>query len=100
MEFRLNKVDPEVRQRVKHTTSAGKVHNKRGIFINKDYRDRGKDRQGNFSSELNKYKQGKNKKAILVKAVKTEEVQIEAFKEQKDNISKDRERGTILDVKK
>ncbi|MFL0197091.1 hypothetical protein ACJDU8_16215 [Clostridium sp. WILCCON 0269] len=100
MEFRLNKVDLEVRHRVKETTSAGKVHNKRGIFINKEYKDRGKDRQGDFRSELNKYKQGKNKKRILVKAVKVEEVEIKAFKKEKDNISKDTTRGIILDVKK
>lgn len=100
MEFRLNKVDPEVRQRVKETTSAGKVHTKSGIVINEDYKDRGKDRQGDFKSELNKFKQGKNKKPILVKAVKMEEIEVKAFKEEKSNISKDIERGTILDVKK
>ena len=100
MEFRLNKVDPEVRRRVKETTSAGKVHNKSGIFINKDYKGKEKNNQGDFNSELTKYKQGKNKKRIFVEASKVEKVEVKAFKEEKENLSKDDERGNILDVKK
>ncbi|ADK14024.1 MULTISPECIES: hypothetical protein [Clostridium] len=100
MEFRLNKIDPEVRRRVKETTSAGKVHNKSGIFINKDYKGQKKNSQGDFKAELTKYKQGKSKKRIFVEASKVEEVQVKAFKEDKENISTNDERGNILDVKK
>ena len=100
MEFRLNKVDPEVRRRVEKTTSTGKVHNKSGIFINKDYKGKEKNNQGDFNSELTKYKQGKNKKRIFVEANKIERVEIKAFKEEKEDISIDDERGNILDVKK
>ncbi|RMC99079.1 hypothetical protein D9O40_12320 [Clostridium autoethanogenum] len=99
MEFRLNKIDPEVNRRVKETTRAGKVHNKSGIFINQDYKDKKNSNQGDFKSELTKYKQGKNKKRIFVEASKIERVEIKAFKEE-ENISKDDERGSILDVKK
>lgn len=100
MEFRLNKVDPEVRRRVKEITSAGKVHNKSGIFINKDYKGKEKNSKGDFKSELSKYNQGKNKKRIFVEANKIERVEIKAFKEEKEDISIDDERGNILDVKK
>ncbi|OAA83171.1 hypothetical protein [Clostridium ljungdahlii] len=100
MEFRLNKIDPEVQRRVKETTSAGKVHNKSGIFINKDYKDKKHNGQGDFKSELTKYKQGKNKKRIFVEANKVERVEIKAFKEEKENLSIDNEIGNILDVKK
>lgn len=82
MEFRLNKIDPEVRRRVKETTSTNKIHNKREILINKDHRDKGKNSQENFSSELSKYKEGKNKKHVLVQASKVEEVEVKAFKEE------------------
>ena len=93
MEFRLNKIDPETRRR-------GKVHNKSGIFINKDYKGKEKNGQGDFKSELSKYKQGKNKKRIFVEASKVEKVEVKAFKEEKENLSRDKERGSILDVKK
>jgi hypothetical protein len=100
MEFRLNKIDPEVRQRVKETTSANKVHNKREIFINSDNKDKGKNKQGSFEIEFNKYKQGKSKKKIMVQAIRTEEVEVKAFKEEGQIFSKDDKKGTILDVKK
>lgn len=100
MEFRLNKVDPEVRQRVKETTSANKIHNKREIFVNSDSKDKEKNKQGNFETELIKYKQGKNKKKIMIQATKTEEVEIRAIKEEGQILSKDDKKGTILDVKK
>ena len=100
MEFKLNKIDPEVRQRVKETTSAGKVHNKAGIFINKDHKGRKKGNQGEFNSQLNKYKQDKDKKRVLVQATKVENVEVKAFKEEGENLSKDDKKGTILDTKK
>jgi hypothetical protein len=100
VEFRLNKVDPEVRQRVKETTSANKIHNKREIFVNSDSKDKEKKKQGNFETELIKYKQGKNKKKIMIQATKTEEVEIRAIKEEGQILSKDDKKGTILDVKK
>lgn len=100
MEFRLNKVDPEVRQRVKETTSSSKVHNKREIFINNDQKNKGKNGQNSFDAELKKYKQGKSKKRIMVQATKVEEVEVKAFREEGQTISKDDGRGTILDVKK
>jgi hypothetical protein len=100
VEFRLNKVDPEVRQRVKETTSANKIHNKREIFVNSDSKDKEKNKQGNFETELIKYKQGKNKKKIMIQATKTEEVEIRAIKEEGQILSKDDKKGTILDVKK
>jgi hypothetical protein len=33
MEFRLNKVDVEIRQKVKDTTKSGVVHTKEGISV-------------------------------------------------------------------
>lgn len=96
----MNKIDPEARQRVKETTSTNKVHNKREIFINRDNKDGKRNNQGNFGAELSKYKNGKSKKKILVQATKVEEVKVNAFKEEGENVSRADKRGTILDVKK
>lgn len=100
MEFRLNKVDPEVRQRVKETTSSGKVHNKSGITINKDSKKE-KNRNGeDFSSKLEKEKNKQVKKRISVDAMKVEDIDIPVYKEEKESQSTDEVSGYILDVRK
>lgn len=100
MEFRLNKIDPDVRQRIKEITRSGKVHNKSEISIGKDYKDRERRQEGNFKSELSKYKEKNNKKHLVVEATKMEEVKVPAFKDEDECFSNDDSRGSILDVKK
>ncbi|NMM61274.1 hypothetical protein HBE96_00870 [Clostridium sp. P21] len=98
MEFRLNKIDPEVRQRVKETTSAGKIHTKSGIAINKDNK---KNKNGqDFSSELEKQKDKRKAKKIYVDALKSEEVEVSVYKEEKEDLSKDEIKGYIIDIRK
>lgn len=75
MEFRLNKIDPDLRQQINEATSEGKVHSKNNISVNKE---KNWDNKKNFLYKLEKYK---NKKKLMVDAVKTENVEIEAFKE-------------------
>lgn len=99
MEYKLNKIDPEVRQRVNETTSAGKVHTKTGLNINKDNKDK-KNRNGNdFSAQLEKQK-NKNKDKFSVQAVKLDEVEVSAYKEEVENLDKDETKGHMLDVRK
>lgn len=98
MEFRLNKIDPEVRERVKETTSSGKIHTKAGVIINKDTKKNKEDNEADFEDELKRQKK-KGKKKLLVQAVKVEEVQIPAYKEA-DSSSEDENRGHFLDVRK
>lgn len=98
MEFRLNKVDPEVRQRVKETTSAGKVHTKSGIVINEHNKKNKENEEPDFSEKLRKQKD-KKKKKILIEAVKVEEVEVPSYKEPEDS-APDENRGHFLDVRK
>ena len=110
MEFILNKIDPEVRKRVRETTSSGKVHTKSGIVINKDNKKNNKDHsQGEFDSELKKYKNGSNKKFFVkavkvieveVPAYKVIEVEVPAYKEEIEGFSESEKRGHIIDVRK
>jgi hypothetical protein len=98
MEFRLNKVDPEVRQRVNETTSADKIHTKTGILINKDSPKNKKDNEGNFEEELNKQKDNIKKK-ISIEAIKVDEVEVSACKEI-DTFKQNEDRGHFLDTRK
>ncbi len=97
MEFRLNKIDLELRDKIKEQTKEGKVHSKQNITINKqDRNNNSKDEE--FYKQLKKQQKNKNIKIKAVKYVKGENLDIEVTKEEterKDNIV-----GTILDTKK
>ncbi|MBW9154970.1 hypothetical protein [Clostridium tagluense] len=96
MEFKLNKIDVEIRQRVKDTTKSGVIHRKGTISVNKDRnpKDNSKSYQ-EFSSKLLKYK--KNHK-ITVAAFKNTQYDIDAFK---DILEKEqRSIGNFIDTKK
>lgn len=98
MEFRLNKIDPEVRERVKEITSPKKIHTKSSIVIKKDTKKKKEDNEADFQEQLKKQKK-EQKKRFLVEAVKKEDVQIPVFKEA-DTSSEDESRGHFLDVRK
>jgi len=96
MEFKLNKIDVEIRQRVKNTTRSGVVHRKDSITVNKDRnpRDNSKTYE-EFRGKLSKYK--KNHK-IVVGAYKNMQYEIEVFKE---NLAKEqKDVGNFIDTKK
>lgn len=100
MEFRLNKVDPEVRQRVKETTSAGKIHTKSSIAINKDNENKKNKNGDNFKSELEKEKKKREKKFLSVDAIKVQEVEVPAYKEELESEAQEEAAGHILDVRR
>lgn len=60
MEFRLNKIDLEVRDKIKEQTKEGKVHSKQNITINKQDRD-------NNSKDRGFYEQLKSNKKTRIK---------------------------------
>ena len=96
MEFKLNKIDVEIRQRVKDTTRSGVVHRKDSIVVNKDRnpRDNSKTYE-EFSRKLSKYKKSHK---IVVGAYKNTQYEIEVFKE---NMAKEqKDVGNFIDIKK
>ncbi|MGE5628627.1 MAG: hypothetical protein ACM3X7_11045 [Solirubrobacterales bacterium] len=88
MEYKLNKVDPEVRTRVNEITKSGKVHSKNSIIINDDHK-KDKKEEHKFEAELNK--QRSKGKALEVEAVLDNGV-----------VAAEDEKfvGTILDIRK
>lgn len=57
MEYRINKIDPELRHSINEERAEGKVHNKKGINVNKD-------KQETKEDIAYKNSKGKNKKNI------------------------------------
>lgn len=96
MEFKLNKIDVEIRQRVKDTTKSGVIHRKGSIAINKDRNPKDSSKSyEEFKDKLLKYK--KNHK-ITVGAFKNEQYEIEVFKE---NLEREQKSiGNFIDTKK
>jgi len=94
MEFRLNKIDTDLRRKVNEAINEGKVHPKKEIQINKDKE------QEESKEQAKEYKDIKvqKKKKIIVDAEKTCDVNIDGF------IGDDKElklkKGIYLDVKK
>lgn len=95
MEYKLNKIDTELRQRVNEITKEGKVHSKQNILISKDKKEQKKKNSKDFKSELIKY-DAKGKK-LTVNAYKTQSSDVEAFR---DEDEEDASIGIFLDVRK
>ncbi|MGO5065117.1 hypothetical protein [Clostridium sp. LCP25S3_F8] len=99
MEFRLNKIDLELRDKIKEQTKEGKVHSKQNITINKQDRNNNSKDRG-FYEQLKKQRKNNNKniKIKAVKYVKGENLNIEVTKEEIEG--KTTIVGTIIDTKK
>lgn len=96
MEFKLNKIDVELRQRVKDTTKSGVIHRKNSIMINKDRNPRNNsETYEEFKGKIMKY----NKKhKITVNAFKNNQYEVEVFK---DTLEKEQKKiGNYIDTKK
>lgn len=94
MEFRLNKIDTDLRQRVNEITKEGKVHGAKNISISKDVKE-DKKKNKDFKEYLS---QQRNKDKLLVEAVKSENVEVEGYREGSD--VENSAKGVFLDIKK
>lgn len=93
MEYRLNKIDPDLRRKIIEITKEGKVHRKESTIIDKDREDNNKKNKKKYVGQLKK-----NRNTIIINAVKTESVQVDAVM---DEISEGKEsKGMLLDVLK
>lgn len=97
MEFKLNKIDSDLRQKINDATKEGKVHSKKDIVIQKQENRRGKGEQMEFAKQLKKYEE-KPKSNLIIKAEKIDEVEVDVYLERdtKSSIRK----GLLLDTKK
>jgi hypothetical protein len=73
MEFKLNKIDKDLRQRINEERSEDKIHNKKGININKDKNKEEK----NENKETKKSEHNENIDSMESKNSKTEVIEPE-----------------------
>lgn len=101
MEYRLNKIDMELRERINEATSENKIHRKNQI-----QRIKGKksdDRKNEGSSQYKKFVIPENStkgKKIMITSVKdiNKHIDVEAIKDENETNTTDR--GSFLDVRK
>lgn len=106
MEYRLNKIDMELRDKINENTSQKKIHRKtaiQGMSNRTDNKDKDKGKNNTQSGEKQQFTllddEPKNGK-ITITAVKSKKISIDldAFRDNRD-IS-DPDRGSFLDVRK
>jgi hypothetical protein len=103
MEYRLNKIDTDIRAEINRQTKEGKVHTKKGIKISSDKSKDHNQSKGHQKKEekegfdLSKYN-NKDSKTIQVKAYKGTNVEVEAEKE--EDSGEDSYRGRFIDIRR
>lgn len=95
MEFKLNKIDTDIRRRLQENIREGKVHGNNTITIKKDLKEERskkyikKDKQNKFNSTV-----------FVIDGVRYEEKSLEIEAEKIEFIDAEKLKGHTLDVKK
>lgn len=97
MEFKLNKIDTDLRLKLQEENSDEKIHYSKGTNKTKDTVEERKNSSGNFSHDKNQ--KNKHKKYITVDGVKYgHEVNVEA--EKIEELNEYNSKGRTLDMRK
>ncbi len=96
MEFKLNKIDTDIRKKMQEERKSGKVHSSKNINVNKDLQD-GK---GNAYYGDNKQQDNRKKRFITIDSIKYCNEGINVEVERTENIDILNSKGQILDTKK
>ncbi|MBU5591105.1 hypothetical protein KQI89_04955 [Clostridium sp. MSJ-4] len=105
MEFRLNKIDNDLRDKINEQTREGKVHSKKDIAISKETNEEGRrgrqqwQREKSSKEKFSLSKYVDTNKKISVNAVKVEDIKVDATIDDKDT-TKEIYKGRFLDIRK
>lgn len=103
MEYKLNKIDTDIRNTINEQTKEGKIHSKQSVEINseglKGSNHRSKDKHKEKKKEpFNISKYVKGNKTIEVKAYKSDSIEVDAEKE--ENKNKGSGKGLFIDIRR
>ena len=96
MEYRLNKIDTDIRKKMQEETKSDKIHANEKINIKKDLKEYDK---YNIIDEDSEYK-NKQKRYVTIDAMKVETHIFNVEAENLDTLSIDNSIGRILDMKR
>ena len=96
MEFKLNKIDTDIRKKMQEETEEDKIHSGKGINVKKDLKD--EHTQSNYEKQ-NATKETE-KRYITIDGVMYHEKEIKVQAEKLEKINDENSKGRILDTKK
>ncbi|MVX62358.1 hypothetical protein GKZ28_01410 [Clostridium chromiireducens] len=94
MEFKLNKIDTDIRKKLQEEIKDDKVHSGKGINIKKDIKDEKNENAENINEEKHE------KRYITIDGIKYSNKNIDIQAEKLEKINKDNAKGRILDTTK
>lgn len=94
MEFKVNKIDTDIRKKIKEETKEDKVHSGKSINIKKDIKDEKHEQVKNFDEEEHK------KRYVTIDGVKYNNKDIDINVEKEEQINEGNSKGRILDITK
>lgn len=98
MEFRLNKVDTDLRDKLKEEIKTDKIHGNNHISIKKDLKeDENKDKNNGETEEKNKRS---SKKYIIIDGVKCNAKNLYVNVEKVEKLNETNSKGRFLDIEK
>lgn len=93
MEFKLNKIDTDIRKKIQEELKEDKVHSGKGISIKKDIKDE-------KHEEIKNENQEEEKKYITIDGVKYSDKNISIEVEKLEEMTEENSKGRVLDKKK
>jgi hypothetical protein len=97
LEFKLNKIDTDIRKKIKEETKEDKVHSGKGINIKKDIKD---EKTQEEDGSKNSIKEGRGKKFITIDGIRYSEKNININAEKIEEINYENALGRVLDTAK
>ncbi|MBS4840286.1 MULTISPECIES: hypothetical protein [Clostridium] len=96
MEYRLNKIDTDIRKKMQEETKSDKIHANEKLNIKKDLKEHDK---YNMTDEDSDHK-NKPKRYVTIDGIKSKTHEFNVEAEKLDTLSIDNSIGRILDMKK
>ena len=93
MEFKLNKIDTDIRKKMQEEIKEDKVHSGKGISIKKDIKDE-------KSEDENNCKEDDEKRFITVDVIKNSDENVDVEVEKIEKLNGENSKGRILDITK
>jgi hypoxanthine phosphoribosyltransferase len=95
MEFKLNKIDTDIRNKMQEKIKDDKVHSGKEINVKQDLKDRGKNYYKNIEKD-----NLKEKRYLVVDGVRDTRENLSVEVEKLESINQENSTGRILDTKK
>lgn len=99
MEFKLNKIDTDIRRKMQEELKEDKVHSSKSTTLKRDIIKDNIDKEKNENNK-HKEKNETSKKFITIDGIKLNNKSIEIKAEKIEEINDKNTKGTILDAKK